>query len=142
METSVNIEQKRCIYCRRFFKPDRRVRARQKSCKEKECQKKRKGESQKRWVESNAGYFQGRYAYVREWRKRNPDYQRLWRATRRDEIQDEIPLENPVRTVRLVIPEIWFAGEIQDEIRLVRHCECGVFVADALVQDTRRDCLL
>ena len=142
METSVNIEQKRCIYCRRFFKPDCRVRARQKSCKEKECQKKRKGESKKRGVERNAGYFQGRYAYVREWRKRNPDYQRLWRATRRDEIQDEIPLENPVRTVRLVIPEIWFAGEIQDEIRLVRHCECGVFVAGGLLQDTRRDCLL
>ena len=142
METSENIKQKRCIYCRRFFRPDRRVGARQKSCKEKECQKQRKAESQKRWLESNAGYFQGRYAYVREWRKRNPDYQRLWRATRRDEIQDEIPLENPVRTVRLVIPEIWFAGEIQDEIRLVRHCECGVFIAGGLLQDTRRDCLL
>src|SRR3990172_11155236 len=55
METSENIKQKRCVYCRRFFRPDRRVGARQKSCKEKECQKRRKAESQKRWVESNAG---------------------------------------------------------------------------------------
>ena len=55
MDTSVNIKQKRCVYCRRFFRPDRRVGARQKSCKEKECQKRRKAESQKRWVESNAG---------------------------------------------------------------------------------------
>ncbi|MEK6560211.1 MAG: hypothetical protein AABZ07_00630 [Nitrospirota bacterium] len=142
MDTSVNIKQKRCVYCKRFFRPDSRVGARQKSCKEKECQKKRKAESQKMWVESNAGYFQGRYAYVREWRMRNPDYQRQWRATRRDEIQDEMPLENPVKTVRLAIPERWLSGEIQDEIRLVRHCECGVFVAGGLLQDTRQDCLL
>lgn len=141
METSVNIKQKRCVYCRRFYKPDRRVGARQKSCKEKECQRKRKAESQKQWVECNAGYFQGRYAYVREWRKRNPDYQRRWRATRQDEIQDEIPTENSVKTVRLVMPEIWLSGEIQDEIRLVRHCKCGVFVPVDLQQDTRRDCI-
>ena len=141
MKTSINIKQ-RCVYCRRFFRPDSRVVARQKSCKEKECQKRRKVESQKRWVESNAGYFQGRYAYVRSWRMKNPDYQRRWRATRRDEIQDEIPPESPVKSVRLLIPEMWLAGEIQDEIRLVRHCECGVFVAGTLLQDTRRDCLL
>ena len=63
-----------------------------------------------------------------------------WRATRRDEIQDEMPPESPVKTVRLVIPERWLAGEIQDEIRLVRHCECGVFIAGGVLQDTRRDC--
>ena len=91
------------------------------------------------WVEANPGYFQGRYGYVREWRKRNPDYQRRWREKRR-EIQDEIPPENPVKTMRLVIPEKWLAVEIQDEIRLVRHCECGVFIAGGGVQDTRRDC--
>ena len=142
MKTNTNIKWKRCIYCRQSFKPDPRVGDRQKSCKERRCQKRRKGESQKRWVEDNPGYFQGRYAYVREWRKRNPDYQRLWRATRRDEIQDEMPPENPVITIRLVMPEIWPVGEIQDEIRLVRHCECGVFVAGGLLQDTRRDCLL
>src|SRR3990172_9892670 len=134
METSINIKEKRCVYCRRFFKPDRRLGARQKSCKEKGCQKRRKAESQKRWLESNAGYFHGRYAYVREWRNRNPDYQRRWRATRRDEIQDEIPPENPVKTVRLVIPEIWFAGEIQDEIRLVRNGKAGVFIPVGLLK--------
>lgn len=101
----------------------------------------RKGESQKMWVEANPGYFRGRYAYVREWRGRNPDYQTKWRERRR-EIQDEIPHENPVKTVRLVIPEILLSGEIQDEIKLVRHCECGVFVAGEVVQDTRRDCFL
>ena len=142
MTTNEIIKQKICVYCRRFFRPDRRVGAKQKSCKEKDCQKRRKAESQKRWVESNAGDFQGRDAYVREWRRGNPDYQRRGRATRRDEIQNEIPPENTVKTIRLVMPEIWPAGEIQDEIRLVRHCECGVFVAGDQMQDTRRDCLL
>lgn len=141
METNTNIRQKRCVYCRRSLRPDPRVRDRQKSCKERGCQKKRKLESQKRWVEANPGYFQGRYAYVREWRRRNPDYQRRWRAKRR-EIQDEIPPKNPVKTLSLVIPEKWLHGEIQDEIRLVRHCSCGVFVAGGVVQDTRRDCFL
>jgi len=43
--------------------------------------------------------------------------------------------------LRLVIPEKWLQGEIQDEITLVRHCGCGVFIAGDVVQDTRRDCL-
>ena len=141
METNTNIKQKRCIYCRRSFKPDRRVGDRQKSCKEKACQKRRKGQSQKMSVAANPGYFDGRSAYVQEWRSRNPDYQRRWRSKRR-EIQDEIPPENPVKTLRLVIPEIWLSGEIQDEIKLVRHCGCGVFIAGEVVQDTRRDCFL
>ena len=141
MKTNTNIKWKRCIYCRQSFKPDPRVGDRQKSCKERRCQKRRKGENQKRWVEDNPGYFQGRYAYVREWRKRNPDYQQRWRTKRR-EIQDEIAHENPVKTMRLVIPEKWLHDEIQDEIRLVRHCSCGVFVAGGEAQDTRRDCFL
>lgn len=140
METNANIKQKNCVYCGRFFKPDQRVGDRQKICKEKECQTRRKKESQKKWVDANAGYFEGRYTYVREWRRRNPDYQRRWREKRR-EIQDEIPSGNPVKTLRLVIPEKWLQGEIQDEITLVRHCGCGVFIAGGVVQDTRRDCL-
>ncbi len=132
-------EQKRCICCGRYFKPDSRVGKRQKACKDKTCQTTRKMGNQKTWLESNQGYFQGRYAYVKQWRKDNPDYQRRWRAKRR-EIQDEIPLSNPIRTIRLVIPAKWFKGEIQDEIRLKRQCGCGFFVTGAGMQDTRSDC--
>lgn len=131
--------QKRCIYCGRYFKADPRVGLRQKSCKDKVCQAKRKKESQGRWLESNQGYFHARYEYVRQWRKNNPDYQRRWRAKRR-EIQDEIPTSTPMRTIRLVIPAVWFKGEIQDEIRLKRQCGCGFFVAGEGMQDTRLDC--
>jgi len=137
MDTGRVISQrKQCVYCRRFFRPDPRVGARQKACGAMECQRRRKGESQRRWLEANPGYFRGRYAYVREWRQRNPDYQREWRQRRhlsvgegrQCEIQDEIGMKSPLKTVRLVIPERWFRGEIQDEIRFVRHCDCGVFV--------------
>ena len=74
----------------------------QKSCANEECRAKRKRESQKRWVQANPGCFKGRYSKVKAWREQHPDYQRRWR-----------------KKVR----------EIQDEIRLVRQCGCGFYVA-------------
>lgn len=133
------VQQKRCVYCGRFFRPDYRVKDHQKSCKSKQCQARRKKESQRRWLEKNPGYFRGRYPNTKEWRKRNPDYQRRWRAKRR-EIQDEISHKKQVKTIRLVVPGEWFKDEIQDEIRLVRQCGCGFFVTGRGVQDTRRNC--
>jgi hypothetical protein len=140
MENKAKVTRKRCVYCGRFFKPDYRVGDRQKSCRSSECRSKRKRESQRRWVEANPGYFQGRYENTKQWRKLHPDYQRRWRAKRR-EIQEEIPCKSPIKTIRLLIPVKYFKGEIQDEIRLVRQCGCGFFVAGKAMQDTRQDCL-
>ena len=92
------------------------------------CRAKRKRESQKKWLEANPGYFKGRYSEVKAWREKHPDYQRLWRKKVR-EIQDKIPPAEPVRTMVLVIPEKMLKNEIQDEIRLVRQCRCGSYVA-------------
>ena len=131
-------KRKKCIYCGRYFKPDKRAGARQKTCKDKTCRARRKKDSQQRWLQSNPGYFAGRYDTVKQWRKEHPDYQRRWRAKRR-EIQDEIPPSKPIRTIRLVIPAAWFKGEIQDEIRLERQCGCGFFVAGGGMRDTRLD---
>lgn len=130
--------QKRCGYCGKYFRPDYRAGERQKCCKDKACQAKRKKESQKRWLEANPGYFKGRYEYVKQWRKEHPDYQRRWRAKRR-EIQDEISPSKPILIIRLAIPAKLLKGEIQDEIRLVRQCGCGFFVAGGEIQDTRLD---
>jgi len=144
MEDKKTVHQKMCIYCGRYFKPDKRVGDRQKSCKSKECQAKRKKETQKRWLEANPGYFKGRYEDIKQWRKRHPDYQRRWRAQRRAkrrEIQDEMSPSKPVITIRLVIPAKLLKGEIQDEIRLVRQCGCGFFVAGWGMQDTKLDCI-
>lgn len=132
------VQQRRCLYCGRYFKPDSRVGERQKCCKDKVCQARRKKESQRRWLEANHGYFKGRYEYVKQWRKEHPDYQRRWRAKRR-EIQDEISPSKPILIIRLAIPAKLLKGEIQDEIRLVRQCGCGFFVAGQGMQDTRLD---
>lgn len=127
MKNKTNIHVGRCKYCGRFFKPDYRVKVRQKSCQSPQCQAKRKKESQGRWVEANPGYFKGRYENTKAWRRLHPDYQSRWRAKRR-EIQDEIPSTRPMKSIRLVIPVEYFKGEIQDEIHLVRQCGCGYFV--------------
>lgn len=127
MKNKTNVQIKRCIYCGRFFKPDYRVKERQKSCKSPKCSDKRKKESQRRWVEANPEYFKGRYENTKAWRRLHPDYQRKWRAKQR-EIQDEIPSTTPIKSIHLVIPVKYFKGEIQDEIRLVRQCGCRYFV--------------
>lgn len=128
MRNKTNVQSKRCIYCGRFFKPDYRVKVKQKSCKSPQCKARRKKESQRRWVKANPEYFKGRYENTRAWRSLHPDYQRQWRA-KRHKIQDEIPSKTPLKTIRLVIPVKWLKGEIQDEILLVRQCGCGYFVA-------------
>lgn len=124
----INRGQKRCVYCGRYYKPDPRARRTQKSCNDPNCRAKRKKESQRKWVEANPDYFKGRYEVVKEWRAKHPDYQRLWREKAR-EIQDKIPHAEPVKTMVLVIPEKMLKNEIQDEIRLVRQCGCGLYVA-------------
>lgn len=136
--------QKRCICCGRFFIPDCRVGDRQKSCKSKKCQKKRKKLSQKSWVEKNQDYFKGRYGNTKQWRKNNPDYQKLRRAKNRkirSEIQDEIPSKSSLKTIHLVMPDDFFKDKIQDEIRLVRQCGRRFFVAGKKMQDTSPNCI-
>jgi len=56
---------KRCLYCGRYFVPDRRVGDRQKACGSEVCKRKRKQAAQRRWSENNPGYFKGRYDYVK-----------------------------------------------------------------------------
>ena len=141
MKNKRNFYQKRCAYCQKFFIPHPRVKDRQKSCKSITCRKKRKKESQKKWVESNPGYFKGRYDNTKTWRSANPDYQRKWRLKSR-EIQDELKDKSPTKTIRLVMPPQFFTGEIQDEIILTRYCGCGDFLVGAPIQDTSQDSLL
>jgi hypothetical protein len=132
--------QKRCVYCGRYYRPDPRARDNQKSCCNPTCRAKRKRASYKKCVEANPEYFKGRYAEIKEWRKKNPDYQRLWRKKTR-EIQNGIPPAKPVRTMVLVIPEEMLKNEIQNEIRLVKQCGCGFYVAgmEKPLRDTKSD---
>lgn len=58
-------KKKRCCVCRRKFRPDSRVKDRQRACRREACQRQRRRETQARW------------------RARNPTYQRSYRLTRR-----------------------------------------------------------
>ncbi len=88
--------KKRCHYCGKWFIPDPRVDNRQKACSTK-CQRLRKKDNNRTFSRNNPGYWHGRYEYVKEWRQKNPDYQRQWRQKKKQsdlrnqgEIQAEI----------------------------------------------------
>lgn len=105
---------KHCEFCGRFFVPDPRVGDRQRSCFRPECQEARKRASKRAWRERETprGYFAGRYAYLKEWRRKR-------RFASTEVIQDEIPSAKPV--LKLVLwPPARRVSMIQDEIRLRR----------------------
>ncbi len=88
---------KQCLYCGQKFVADPRIGQRQKACS-KACQRLRKRESNAHFSRSNPDYWTGRYAYLKAWRAKHPDYQRQWRESKkrdkplpkRPEIQAEI----------------------------------------------------
>lgn len=138
MDTTKRYHGKRCGYCGKFFKPHSFVGDRQAYCSREKCQRERKRKGQKKWGAENPGYFRGRYGGLKEWRAEHPDYQRQWREKRRAEIQDLARPESPVKSVRLVVPEKLWSGEIQDLALSVRRCGCGSWVAGVPTRDTRR----
>jgi len=125
--SSEKFAKKGCAYCGRFFRPHPRLGERQKSCGQSECCKKQRQANRKAWIERNPDCFRGRYEKVKQWRGQHPDYQKQWRAKRR-EIQDSISPEKRITTLHLVVPDV-FKREIQDSILLVRRCGCGSWVA-------------
>jgi hypothetical protein len=112
---------RKCKYCGSFFCPDRRVEDRQKACSRDPCKRKRKKEAQDFWISKNEGYFNNRYENTKEWRKKNPNYQQKWRRLKKErEIQDKFHPQEPLLTLKLVLPVKYLKTEIQDEITLTR----------------------
>ena len=82
------MRKKRCPSCRGLFLPDPRVGCRQRVCGKDECQARRKKDSQRRWSEKHRDYWgvhevegesrkafrEAKGAYMREYRRRHPDY--------------------------------------------------------------------
>lgn len=71
--------KRRCPYCKALYFPEPRIKDRQRACKERECQRRRKQESQRRWVKRNPGYFRNRYPNTKEWLSAHPDYLKRYR---------------------------------------------------------------
>jgi hypothetical protein len=70
--------QRKCLSCKVYFTPDRRVGERQRYCSSDACQKVSKAQSQQRWLGQphNRDYFRGpvHVARVQAWRKVHPGY--------------------------------------------------------------------
>lgn len=110
---------KRCIFCGRFFVPDRRVGMRQKACGRGECRRARKQLAQSQWVAKNPEYFKGRYWYVKEWRQKRKEAQVKGFAGKKG-IQDKKPPAKCWHKLALLIPEGIKTSMIQDKIILQR----------------------
>lgn len=123
----MKIEQSRCIYCGRFFEPDRRVGSRQKCCGRPGCRKARKRESQRKWVEKNPGYFKGRYENTKKWLSAHPGYLRKWRTG--DDIQDECREERPIKSIRFLIPVRLLQDDIQDKCLILTKSDSRTYEA-------------
>ncbi len=54
------LRKKRCPFCKERFWPHPRVKDRQRACREPECQKKRRAQTQKAWREKNRDYWKAR----------------------------------------------------------------------------------
>jgi hypothetical protein len=70
--------RRRCLCCRKLFRPDPRNRRHQRYCSMSRCRAASKAASQARWLAApdNQNYFKGstHVARVREWRSRHPRY--------------------------------------------------------------------
>lgn len=103
-----SLKKKRCRYCGKLFWPDSRNGGRQHFCREPECRKASKTDSQKRWVEKpeNQDYFRGpkNVERVQDWRKNHPGYWRRKSQKKIPALQESLkqqPIDNNIDTARL-----------------------------------------
>lgn len=110
--------ERKCRYCGRRFIPDARVGNRQKACSV-ACQRLRKRENNRVFREKNPEYGRApeRYAYLKEWRRKHPDYQRRWREGRKGEQSvGEIKAERLMKAIEWTERTYLFLREIEAEI--------------------------
>ena len=106
--------ERKCHYCGKGVIPDSRVGNRQKACSV-ACQRLRKRENNRVFREKNPEYGRApeRYAYLREWRRKHPDYQRRWReANREGRSLGEIKAERLMKAIESVERTYLFLREI------------------------------
>lgn len=76
------LQKRPCRFCRRWFRPDPRLGARQRVCGDEACQWRRQAANQRAWLLEHPGYFRGpaRAAKHRAYRAAHPEVQRRRRA--------------------------------------------------------------
>ena len=109
--------RRKCSICLELYRPDPRNHHHQRACSKESCQKTRRGQSQRRWLDNpkNRDHFRGKdnVERVREWRKKHPDY---WKGPPRSKssgtLQDLLDTQlsdnqaDPTRLVRLPLQDL------------------------------------
>ena len=72
--------QKRCKYCGVLFKPDPRIKGKQRYCSKTACQTQRQRQNELDWRTRNPDCLQEQYERSRLWYKARPDYNRQRRT--------------------------------------------------------------
>lgn len=67
---------RRCVHCRRLFRPDPRLKSRQHYCSSQECQTKRQRMNESQWLCANPEVLAYKRSQTREWLRAHPDYSR------------------------------------------------------------------
>ena len=130
--------QPRCRGCGRFFRPDSRVKLRQKYCSKKTCQKKRKKIQELAWIAADEDYYKRHYEDVCRYRKLHPNYQKELRAKKRGEMQTQIPPANPLKSIRIHLRGFMAIREMQTQI--LRITQSGsTFWVDGIDMQASRD---
>ena len=77
----MEIYNKKCVHCGRWFWPDPRVGKRQKRCVREECRKASNRRKSRKWVQNNPDILPSLRVKMRVWAKAYPDY---WQRYRKD----------------------------------------------------------
>lgn len=73
-----------CEVCHQVFFVDRRVGARQRVCRRRDCQQERKRRYLAEWLANDPDYYQRRYSgYLKDWLAARPGYLKRYRQAKR-----------------------------------------------------------
>jgi hypothetical protein len=111
MPKETKMRGKHCPYCRNPFTPNPKVRHRQKTCGNPDCQKALKKENNARWREANSDYYRHDYPRVRRWLDQHRSYLRQYRGDHPEYVQRDREAK------RLRYRQKKLRGDIQAEIR-------------------------
>lgn len=119
--------RKRCRYCGRLFLPHPAVGSRQKSCGAPECSRARRAEAQRKWVDANPGYFQGRYKpVVKPWLLEHPGYLKQRRGQTSEPACGTTTSGTGPRAEPGGEPRLLSLGDIQDELITLFRAVSGI----------------
>lgn len=115
-------KQKRCPYCGRLFRPDRRARV-QKCCGRAACQRTRKRQNLKRWRVLHPDHSTRYEGKQRAWAKAYPDYWQRYRAANPEyAVRDNLRRVRSRRRAKLSANETGIRRIVVEKLHAMDRC--------------------